>query len=43
MALGKQAKTLTEKQVKLVLNHLDNTQDPKRNAVMFLLSVDAGL
>jgi len=43
MSLTKQAKTLTEKQVKLVLTHLATTRDAKRNAVIFLLSVDAGL
>lgn len=43
MALGKQAKTLSENQIKLVLKHLETTQDKTRNQVMFLLSVDAGL
>jgi len=43
MALGKQAKTLSENQIKLVLKHLETTQDQTRNQVMFLLSVDAGL
>lgn len=43
MSLGKQAKTLTEMQVKLVLKHLETTQDPLRNQAMFLLSVDAAL
>ena len=43
MSLTKQAKTLTEKQVKLVLMHLATTRDAKRNAVIFLLSVNAGL
>lgn len=43
MALGKQAKTLTETQIKAVLSHLKTTRDPIRNQVMFLLSVDAGL
>lgn len=43
MSLTKQAKTLTEKQVKLVLTHLATTRDAKRNVVIFLLSVDAGL
>ena len=43
MSLTKQAKTLTEKQVKLVLTHLATTRDAKRNAVIFLLSMDAGL
>lgn len=43
MALGKQAKTLTDKQVTAVLNHLTNTRDPIRNKVIFLLSVKAGM
>jgi integrase/recombinase XerD len=43
MALGKQAKTLTDPQIKAVLSHLSGTRDPIRNQVMFLLSVDAGL
>lgn len=43
MALGKQAKTLSETQIKLVLKHLEETQDAARNMVMFLLSVDGGL
>jgi integrase/recombinase XerD len=43
MALGKQAKTLTEPQIKAVLSHLSGTRDPIRNQVMVLLSVDAGL
>jgi len=43
MALGKQAKTLTDKQVNAVLNHLTNTRDPIRNKVIFLLSVKAGM
>ena len=43
MALGKQAKTLSENQIKLVLKHLEATQEATRNQVMLLLSVDAGL
>ena len=43
MALGKQAKTLTDVQQRAVLAYLDTTMDAKRNRVMFLLSVDAGL
>lgn len=43
MALGKQAKTLTEAQEKAVLAYLSVGTNPKRNTVMFLLSVDAGL
>jgi len=43
MGLGKQAKTLTEAQEKAVLAYLATGRSPQRNAVMFLLSVDAGL
>lgn len=43
MALGKQAKTLTEAQEKAVLAYLSVGTNPQRNTVMFLLSVDAGL
>lgn len=43
MALGKQAKILTEAQEKAVLAYLSTGANPKRNTVMFLLSVDAGL
>ena len=43
MGLGKQAKTLTEAQEKAVLAYLSVGANPKRNTVMFLLSVDAGL
>ena len=43
MALGKQAKTLTDKQMKFVLSYIADTRDPRRNKVMFLLSVDAAL
>ena len=43
MALGKQAKVINEKQVKVVLSHLTETRDPIRNKVQFLLSCDAGL
>ena len=43
MALGKQAKTVTDVQQRAVLAYLDTTMDAKRNRVMFLLSVDAGL
>ena len=41
--LTKQAKTLSEAQIKAVLAHLSSTKHPIRNAAMFLLSVDAGL
>ena len=43
MALGKQAKTISDKQAKAVLNHLEGTRGPVRDRVMFLLSVKAGL
>ena len=43
MALGKQIKTLTDKQMKFVLSHIADTSDPLRNKVIFLLSVDAAL
>ena len=43
MALGKQAKTLTDKQMKFVLSYIADTRDPLRSKVMFLLSVDAAL
>ena len=43
MALTKQAKVLTEKQVKVVLLHLANGRNALRNRVIFLLSLQAGL
>lgn len=43
MALGKQAKLLTEGQQKAVLAAIAAGSQARRNAVMFLLSVDAGL
>ena len=43
MALGKQAKTLSENQITAVMSYLRETRNAKRNTVMFLLSVDAGL
>ena len=43
MALGKQAKTVSDKQAKAVLNHLEGTRCPVRDRVMFLLSIKAGL
>jgi len=39
MALGKQAKILTDKQVKTVFSHLTGSRYPERNRVMFLLSL----
>jgi integrase/recombinase XerD len=43
MALGKQAKILSSKQVKSVLTFLNSTRDPVRNKVIFFLSIKAGL
>jgi len=43
MALGKQAKVLTDKQAKVVLSYLAGTRNAARNRVMFLLSLHAGL
>ena len=43
MSLGKQAKTLTDAQQRVVLKHLSEGRQSKRNIVMFLLSVDAAL
>ena len=43
MALGKQAKTISDRQAKAVLNHLADARYPERNRVMFLLSIKAGM
>lgn len=43
MALGKQAKVLTEAQQRSILKFLEDRPSSRRNVVMFLLSVDAGL
>jgi integrase len=43
MALGKQAKTLTQKQIEVALSYLANTRHGLRNQVIFLLSCKAGL
>jgi integrase/recombinase XerC len=43
MALGKQAKILTDKQVRAVLAELDTRRYPLRDRVMFLLSIKAGM
>jgi integrase/recombinase XerD len=43
MALGKQAKILTDKQVRAVLAELDTRRYPLRDRVMFMLSMKAGL
>lgn len=42
MGLTKQARVLTDKQVKLCLSHLSTTLHSKRNKVIFLLSLRAG-
>ena len=43
MALSKQAKVLNKNQINAVLNYLSHGRNSKRNVVMFLLSVNAGL
>lgn len=43
MAQGKQAKVLTEKQVKAILGSLEANRYPLRDRAMFLLSTKAGL
>ena len=43
MAIGKQAKVLTDKQQHLILTHLDNSRYPLRNKIIVLLSFKAGL
>ena len=43
MTLGKQAKILTDKQVRAVLAELDARRYPLRDHVMFLLSIKAGM
>jgi integrase/recombinase XerC len=43
MALGKQAKIISDKQVRAVLAELDARRYPLRERVMFLLSMKAGL
>src|SRR5260370_20279494 len=43
MALAKQAKILTDKQVRAVLAELDSRRYPLRDRVMFLLSIKAGM
>jgi integrase len=42
MGLAKQAKTLSDKQIKLVLLHISTTRNSTRNKIIFLLSVKAG-
>ena len=41
--LGKQAKILSDRQVKMVLVYLSGTRKPLRNRVIFLLSIKSGL
>ena len=43
MALGKQAKTLTQKQIEVALSYLATTRHGLRNQVIFLLSTKADL
>jgi integrase/recombinase XerC len=43
MALGKQAKIISDKQVRAVLAELDNRRYPLRDRVMFLLSLKSGM
>lgn len=43
MALTKQAKILSKKQIEQTLGHLESTRHPTRNKLMLLLSVRAGL
>ena len=43
MSLGKQAKTLTDTQQRVILSHIASGRHSKRNTLMFLLSVDAAL
>ncbi len=43
MALGKQAKTLTQKQIEVALSYVATTRHGLRNQVIFLLSCKAGL
>jgi integrase/recombinase XerD len=43
MALGRQAKIVTDKQVRAVLAELETRRYPRRDRVMFLLSIKAGL
>jgi integrase/recombinase XerC len=43
MALGKQAKILTDKQVRAVLAELDTRRYPLRDRTMFMLSLKAGM
>lgn len=43
MSLGKQAKTLNNKQQSMIISYFDTTRYPIRNKIMFMLSFKAGL
>src|ERR1051325_6266653 len=43
MALGRQAKIITDRQIRAVLAELETHRYPIRDRVMFLLSIKAGL
>ena len=43
MALGKQAKIISDKQIRAVMAELETRRYPNRDRVMFLLSIKAGL
>jgi integrase/recombinase XerC len=43
MALGKQAKIISDKQIRAVFNELDSRRYPLRDRVLFQLSIKAGL
>ena len=43
MGLGKQAKTLTKRQIALAVSYLQQTRYPERNRAILMLSVKAGL
>ena len=43
MSLNKQAKTLSTKQIDLVMNYLSSTRNPIRDQLIFLLSIKSGL
>ncbi len=43
MSIGKQSKTLTNKQIEIALSYLKDRRNGIRNCVIFLLSVKGGL
>jgi integrase/recombinase XerD len=43
MGIGKQAKTVSSKQALIICDYLSRTRNPKRDIVIFLFSVKAGL